>query len=405
MRIVVVHNRYRSAQPSGENLVVDQETALLRAAGHEVVAYERASDDIAGFSLLQRSLVPGRAVWSPVDRAHLAERLEDVHPDVVHLHNTFPLISPSVLEACRAHGFPVVATLHNFRLMCANAQLLRDGRPCDLCVGRGPWPGVVHRCYRGSAAATVPVAVGIQLHRRRQSWTRGVTTFIALTEFVRRQYLAGGFPGDRIQVKPNFVPRPARRRTGAGSHLLFLGRLSPDKGVDVLLNAWAPRLGRLLIVGDGPARRDLEVRAAAHGDSVRFLGRQPHDRCMELLAGARALVVASRAYETFGLVVVEAYAHGVPAVAPAMGAFPDLVRDGRTGQLFSPGDPEDLRRALVQALDPERSLRLGAEAWHRYEAEFTPEQNLATLEAIYQAAIEQGGRVTEPQRRPQVPES
>lgn len=399
MRIVVVHNRYRSVQPSGENLVVDQEAGLLRAAGHDVVAYERASDDIAGSSLLQRSLVPGRAVWSPADRAQMAALLEDSRPHVVHVHNTFPLISPSILEACRANDVPVVATLHNFRLMCANAQLLRDGRPCDLCVGRAPWPGVVHRCYRDSAAASLPVAVGIQVHRRRQSWTKGVTTFIALTEFVRQQYVADGFPGDRIRVKPNFVPRPARRRTGAGSYLLFLGRLSPEKGVDVLLDAWAPKLGQLLIVGDGPARRELEARAAVHGGSVRFLGRQPRDRCMELLADARALVVASRAYETFGLVAVEAYAHGVPAVAPALGAFPDLVEDRRTGLLFSPGDPDDLRRALSQVVDPERSRRMGAEAGRRYEAEFTPERNLAALEAIYRAAIAQAGRITGPHRR------
>jgi Glycosyltransferase Family 4 len=173
LRIVVVHNRYRSAQPSGENLVVEQEAELLRAAGHEVVPYERASDDIVGFSLPRRTLVPGRVVWSPEDRGRLARLLEEVRPDVVHLHNTFPLISPSVIEACRTHGVPVVATLHNFRLMCANAQLLRDGWPCDLCVGHIPWRGVAYRCYRGSARATIPIALGIQVHRSRQTWTRG----------------------------------------------------------------------------------------------------------------------------------------------------------------------------------------------------------------------------------------
>jgi glycosyltransferase involved in cell wall biosynthesis len=388
MRIVVVHNWYRSSQPSGENLVVEQEAGLLREAGHEVMVYERASDDIAGASLLQRSLVPGRVVWSPEDRIRLAELLDDVRPDVAHVHNTFPLISASVLEACRAHDVPVVATLHNFRLMCANAQLLRDGRPCHLCVGRAPWPGVVHRCYRDSAAATIPVAVGIQVHRRRQTWAKGVTTFIALTEFVRRQYMAGGFPGDRIRVKPNFVPRPPRRRATAGSYFLFLGRLSPEKGVDVLIDAWAPGLGQLVIVGDGPCRRELEIRAARHGDKVRFLGSQPRERCMELLTDARALLVASRAYETFGLVVVEAFAHGVPAVAPALGAFPDLIRESGTGLLFVPGDPEDLRRKLFQLVDPERSRQMGDEARYRYEMDYTPERNLATLEAIYREAID-----------------
>jgi glycosyltransferase involved in cell wall biosynthesis len=388
MRIVVVHNRYRSAQPSGENLVVEQETSMLRNAGHEVVPYERASDDIIGSSLVRRALVPGRVVWSPEDLRRLARLLEEVHPHVVHVHNTFPLISPSILEACRAYGVPVVATLHNFRLMCANAQLLRDGRPCDLCVGHVPWRAVVHRCYRDSAAATIPVAVGIQVHQRRQTWIRGVTTFIALTEFVRQQYVAGGFPGDRIRVKPNFVPRPRRRRASAGSRFLFLGRLSPEKGVDVLLDAWAPELGQLLIVGDGPSRRELEALAAHHGDSVRFAGSQPRERCMELLADTRALIVASRAYETFGLAVVEAYAHGVPAVAPALGGFTDLIREGRTGLLFSPGDPDDLHRKLLQIADPEQSMEMGRGAWCRYEAAYTPERNLATLLAIYREAAD-----------------
>jgi glycosyltransferase involved in cell wall biosynthesis len=388
MRIVVVHNRYRSAQPSGENLAVEQETSLLRQAGHEVVPYERASDDIIGSSLVRRALVPARVVWSPEDRRRLARLLEEVRPHVVHVHNTFPLISPAILEACRAAGVPVVATLHNFRLMCANAQLLRDGRPCDLCVGHVPWRAVVHRCYRGSAAATVPVALGIQVHRRRQTWTRGVTTFVALTEFVRQQYVAGGLPGDRIRVKPNFVPRPRRRRAGAGSWFLFLGRLSPEKGVDVLLDAWSPELGQLLIVGDGPSRRELEAMAAHYGDSVRFLGNQPRERCMELLTGARALIVASRAYETFGLAVVEAYAHGVPAVAPALGGFTDLIREAETGLLFAPADPHDLRRKLLQIADPKRSMEMGRRAWQRYEAAYTPERNLATLLTIYREAAD-----------------
>ncbi len=389
MRIVVVHNRYRSAQPSGENLVVDQETGMLRMAGHEVVPYERASDEIAGSSLLKRVAVPGRVVWSPEDRSRMARLLREVRPDVVHVHNTFPLISPSVLEACQAHGVPVVATLHNFRMMCANAQLFRQGAPCDLCVGRVPWPAVVHRCYRDSVVATIPVAVGIQVHHSRHTWTKNVTIFVAVSEFVRQQFLAGGFPSDRIQIKPNLVPRPRHRRQSAGRHFLFLGRLSPEKGVDLLLDAWEPALGQLLIVGDGPSRRELEARAARHGDSVRFLGSRPHQQSMQLLTDARALVVASQGHETFSLVVVEAYAHGVPAVAPASSVFPGLIHDGRTGLLYAPGDAGDLRGKLFQLLDAELSARMGEEACRRYESDYTPEQNLAALVAIYRQAIAQ----------------
>jgi glycosyltransferase involved in cell wall biosynthesis len=389
MRLVVIHNRYRSTQPSGENLVVDQETALLRAAGHEVIPYERASDDIARSTRLRQALVPARVIWSSEDRRELAKLLKRTSPDLVHVHNTFPLISPSVLEACRRHGVPVVATLHNFRLMCANAQLLRGGQPCELCVGHVPWPAVVHGCYRDSVLATIPVAVGIQVHRGRSTWTNGVSTFIAVTEFVRRRMIAGGLPGTRIRVKPNFVPRPRRARAGAGDYMLFLGRLSPEKGVDILLDAWSSELGRLLIVGDGPSRRELEARAIHQGNSVRFLGAQPRERCMDLIAGARALVVASRWYETFGLVVVEAFAHGVPAIAPSLGVFPELVQDGRTGLLFAPGEASELRSKLEELASPERSVQMGEEAQRLYETVYTPERNLEALLEIYREVIAQ----------------
>jgi glycosyltransferase involved in cell wall biosynthesis len=273
--------------------------------------------------------------------------------------------------------------------MCANGQLLRDGGPCELCVGRVPWRGVMYGCYRDSVAATIPIAVAIQVHRSRNTWTNGVTRFVAVTDFVRRQFVAGGLPADRIRVKPNFVPRPLWRRERAGDYFLFLGRLSPDKGVDVLLDAWTPTMGQLVIVGDGECRAELEAHAIRHGDSVRFLGRQPREQCMKLLTNARALVVASRWYETFGLVVVEAYAHGVPVVAPALGVFPDLVEEGQTGLLFSPGDANDLRRKLYQIVDPELSVRMGERAYQCYEAEYTPERNLAALMAIYHDALAQ----------------
>src|ERR671919_666044 len=161
MRILVVHNRYRSGQPSGENRVVEQEVSLLRGAGNDVVLYERRSDDISGFSIIGKAAVPARVVWSPADRRRLGGVLAHRRPDVVHVHNTFPLISPSILSVCREAGVPVVATLHNFRLACANGLLFRSGAPCEDCVGRNPWPGVVHGCYRGSRLATIPVAATI----------------------------------------------------------------------------------------------------------------------------------------------------------------------------------------------------------------------------------------------------
>jgi glycosyltransferase involved in cell wall biosynthesis len=387
LRVLVVHNRYRSGQPSGENKIVDEEITLLRDAGNEVAFFMRESDEIAGFSALAKAALPARSIWSPSDRRYLRKMLSSELPDVVHVHNTFPLISPSILEACRDAGVPVVATLHNFRLVCANGLLFREGKPCELCVGRGSWPGVLHACYRGSRLATLPVAVSIQAHRSLGTWSRGVARFIALSRFARDRLVAGGLPPERLVVKPNFVPDPGDRRAQAGVDFLYLGRLSEEKGADLLADAWHPSLGGLLVVGDGPSRRDLERRFERLGDSVVVCGRLPHEESMRRLLQARALVVPSRSYEGVPLVVLEAYARAVPIIAPNHGGFPEIVEDGRSGLLFQPGDPASLVHAVQSLKDPAVSKRMGERARSIYEERFTAERNLERLMAIYTEVV------------------
>ncbi|MEU4389038.1 glycosyltransferase [Kribbella sp. NPDC023855] len=382
----MLHNRYRSGQPSGENTVVDQTAELLRSSGHVVDLYAQHSDDIAQMSRKRRALLPFRSIWSFSDERDLTFRLQSARPDIVHVHNTFPLFSPSVLRAAARQDLPVVATLHNFRLMCANGVLQRDGGPCESCVGRIPWRGAVHGCYRDSKVQSLPLVAGITVHTTLHTWQRYVTTLIAPSEFVRSRYVAAGFDADQIVVKPHAVAHSGAVREGAGEAVVFLGRLTEEKGFADLLEAWDASLGQLVVVGDGPLRAEADERAR-RDPSVTVLGGLPWAECMEVLQSARAVVVPARSYETFGLVVIEAFAHGVPVVASRIGALAELVDDGETGALVAPGDTETLRKALGLLTERGTSVTFGQRARQVYLDRFTPERDLAATERIYADAI------------------
>lgn len=390
MKVLVVHNRYRSEQPSGENNVVDQEVALLAGAGHEVGVFERRSDDIAAMSLPRKAAVPLHVPWNARVRAGLAARLRRERPDVVHIHNTFPLLSPSVLAACTDAGVPAVATLHNYTQICPPGTLYRNGRTCGECVGGQPVPAVRHGCYRGSALATVPMAVGLAVNRRR--WWSGITRFFCISGAQRKLLIQGGMPAEKMIVKHNFVADPGIRRQGAGEHVLFLGRLTEEKGVRLLMTAWDAGAGDLgvplVIAGAGPMRTEVEQWSASRKD-VRYLGLKDPAECRELLARSVAVVAPSTWLEAFGLVVVEAMAAGVPAVAPAHGAFPELVEDGVTGLLHQPHDPASLADAL-RRIRSERNHTMGIAARRRYESDFTPAAGLDRLLSGYESAIKEG---------------
>lgn len=386
MRVLVVHNRYRSEQPSGENNVVDAEVALLASAGIDVQRFERHSDDIASMPLTRKALVPLQVPWNRASRTALRAQLRRERPDVVHVHNTFPLLSPSVLAACADERVPVVATLHNYGLVCPPGTLYRDGRICTDCVGGLPVPAVRHGCYRDSAAATVPMAVNLLVNRDR--WRTGVTRFFCISDAQRRLLVDAGLPAERMTVKHNFVPDEGRLRVGEGEHLLFLGRLTEEKGIPLLKAAWEQYSGKLplLIAGTGPLSDDVAAWASARED-VSYVGLQDRASCHELIARAAAVVVPSTWLEAFGLVVVEAMAAGVPTVAPAHGAFEELVTDGVTGLLHTPGDAAALADSLREVADAELNQKMGEAARQRYEADFTPEAGLKRLLEGYEEAI------------------
>lgn len=391
LRVLVVHNRYRSEQPSGENNVVDQEVALLADAGHEVAQFERRSDDIASMSLLGKASVPLRVPWNRAVRAELAARLRAHPPDVVHVHNTFPLLSPSVVAACADAGVPAVATLHNYTMACAPGTLYRDGQVCTDCVGSSPLPAVRHGCYRGSRLATVPIAVSLAANRER--WWSGITRFFCISQAQRRILVRAGMPQERLVVKHNFVADAGVRRTSPGEHVLYLGRMTEEKGVRLLMAAWdeltaAGGLGvPLVLAGTGPMQDEVARWAAGHAD-VRYTGLLSRPQCRDLTARSVAVVAPSSWLEAFGLIVVEAMAAGVPAVASAHGAFVELVDDGVTGLLHTPGDHRSLADRLRRMVaEPERNRDMGDAARRRYEQGFTPAVGLDRLVAGYRDAI------------------
>ncbi|MGI5452742.1 glycosyltransferase [Streptomyces sp. CA-249302] len=392
MHILVVHNRYGSAQPSGENKVVDQEVELLRAAGHRVELFERRSDDIGAMSLLAKVAVPLRVPWNPAVRTELAARLRAERPDVVHVHNVFPLLSPAVLAACADAGVPAVATLHNYTQVCPPGTLQRDGRPCTECVGsKVPLPAVRHGCYRDSRLATVPLAVSLSANRRR--WWSGVERFFCISA-AQREVLAGaGMPAERLAVKHNFVPEPGIRREDGGEQLLYLGRLAEAKGVRLLMAAWdeIAAVGGvgvpLAIAGTGPLESEVTAWAAGR-DDVRHLGLLDPAECRKAIAQSVAVVAPSTWLEAFGLVVVEAMAAGVPVVAAGHGAFVELVEDGVTGLLHRPGEAASLASCLRRiAAEPDRNREMGQSARLRYEQGFSPEVGLERLLEEYRTAI------------------
>jgi glycosyltransferase involved in cell wall biosynthesis len=378
MRILIVHNAYQ--QRGGEDSVVEAEIALLGAHGQEVAVYTRSNDDIAA---MPKASVALQTLWSSQTSRELAALVQSFQPDVIHVHNTFPLISPSLYWAASQVGVPVVQTLHNFRLHCPQAMFLRDGKVCEDCLGKVPWRGALRGCYRGSKVQSSVLAGMVTLHRALGTWQNKVTRYIALNEFCRNKFIQGGLPADRVVVKPNFVDFSAPV-AGTRAGFLFVGRLSAEKGVDVLVNA-AHALGNasVRVAGTGP-----EAGLLVGVPGMQGLGALSGDAVRTEMSQAMALVLPSIWYENFPRTLVEAFGCGLPVIASRIGALAELVQDGITGLLFEPGKPEDLAQKMLWAQQhPEQMAAMGRNARALYEAEFTAERNYHQLMAIYQDAI------------------
>ena len=382
MNILVVHNAYQ--QSGGEDVVFQNEMELLRRSGNEVRDYRDDNRRINGMNFLRLGT---ETIWSESSRKRLSNVLREWHPDLAHFHNTFPLISPSAYSACRDFGVPVVQTLHNYRLLCPAATLFRDGHTCEECVAQSLWMSVRYGCYRHSRPATATVAAMLAIHRRKNTWLTMVDCFIALTEFSRNKFIDAGFPEQKLAVKPNFLLPDPGERSGAGGYALFLGRLSPEKGLNTLLSAWEKlsRQHTLRILGNGPLQAELQRLVSANElSNVQMFGAMPHDEAIKVIREARVLILPSVWYECFPMTLVESFACGVPVIASRLGAMAEIVDDGRTGLHFTAGDADDLAAKVEWAWNhPEEMARMGCAARAEYEAKYTAERNYAKLLEIY----------------------
>ena len=387
MRVLVAHNRYRAELPSGENQVVDAEIAALTAAGVDVVTYLRSSDEIPSMPAREKALVPLRPLHSREAVADVDRLIRSQRPDLLHLHNPFPLISWSVVRRAHDRGLPVVVTLHNHRHSCMRGSYFRDGAPCTLSRGATlPWPAVRHGCYRDSRLQSVPMAVAFAAHRADQ---RSVDRYIALTEAGATSILESGLARpDQVVVRPNTVPDPGPV-TAPGRGLLFVGRLTREKGVPLLLDAWE-RAGRpfgtLTVVGDGPERPAVEAAARAARSGVVATGPLDPALVTDAIAASAAVVVPSTSPEALPLVVLEAFAQGRPVVATDSGGLADAVDDS-VGWLAAPSAP-DLATVLADAARDGGATR-GHAARERYDARYAPDVVLAAQVEIYRSVIDE----------------
>jgi len=389
MRILLAHDYYRSSAPSGEDAVFRNERALLEKNRIEVIPFERFNDDIDDSTLSDRLRLAGDGAWSKRTHGELSEVIRRTRPDLAHFHNTFPLISPSAYAACQDNGVPVVQTLHNYRLICPGALLMRDGHPCEDCVGTSLLSALRYRCYRGSLPATGAVVWMLSRNRLQGTYRTLVNRYIALTKFAAGRLVAGGLPESRMEVKANFLPDAPAMGFGGGNYAVYVGRLSEEKGVRTLLEAWRYVEGfPLKILGDGPLRHELEEQTRRGALSVEFLGFRPREDIFEVVGNADVQVIPSECYENFPIVVLEAYACGTPIVASRIGSLDEIVVERESGIKFEPGNPIDLARTLNGLLADRSCLHaMRRKARALFEENYTADQNYIKLLEIYDRAL------------------
>jgi glycosyltransferase involved in cell wall biosynthesis len=383
MKVLQIHNFYQ--QPGGEDAVYAAEFDLLKANGHDVRQYAVDNDAISGMRGIQ---VAWRTIWNQKSYREIRQRIRQQLPDVIHAHNTFPLISPAVYYAAEAEGVPVVQTLHNYRLICPAATLFRNGHVCEDCVQTAvAYKAVWHGCYHESRPGTAAVATMLASHKLAGTWNAKIHAYIALTQFARNKLAEGGLPANRIFVKPNFLGRDPGTGEGRGGFALFVGRLSREKGLNTILRAWEQvREFPLKIAGVGPLAEFVQKRAA-EVPNVEYLGRQGPEEILQLMKNATVLVFPSEWYEGLPMTIIESLACGTPVLASRLGSMIDLVRSGETGYHFEAGDADQLAKLALRVFRQQSEMKpLRQRARKFYEENFQADRNYQILLQIYERA-------------------
>ena len=386
MNILLAHNYYQQA--GGEDTCFAAESKLLRDNGHTVICHiedNKTVEEVGSFSL------SANAIWNKKSYSKISNIVKKNKIEIVHFHNTLPLISPSAYYAARSEGAAVVQTLHNYRLICPSGIMTRDNRVCADCAGRTvAWPAILHACYRNDRIASAVVTTMLATHKALGTWHKKVDAFIAITEFARQRLIDGGVSENLITVKPNFVDPDPGVSTQSDGYALFLGRLTPEKGIATLLAAWEelPPGIVLKVVGDGPLRGAVQD-AAARNPAIEFIGRVEREHVFTLLEKCAFLVFPSEWFETFGLVAIEAFAKGKPVIASRLGAMAEIIDDHRTGLHFTPGDAKKLADRVQWAADNVDAMRTyGQNARNTYVEKYSAEKNYAALISIYESALD-----------------
>ena len=386
LRILSAHNNYKIR--GGEDESCASEEKILRKFGHYVNSFKKCNDSIDTLSNIQLAI---NTIWSTNTYKTISDTLRSSPYDLVHVQNFFPLISPSIYYAARNQGVPVIQTLRNYRLLCPNALFFRNGQVCEDCIGKFiPYPGVLNNCYRGDRAASSISAAMISVHRMFKTWEKEVNCYIALSNFARNKFIEGGIPANKIIVKPNFVYPDPGVSDGNGNYAIYVGRLSVEKGLDTLLDAWKVLKFSfpLKIVGDGPLA-PLVVEATKTNQNIEWLGRKTISEVHELMGNSSFLIFPSKWYETFGRVAVEAFSKGTPVIASNIGAIAELINHGKNGLLFSPGNAEDLSNQIDWCLSNQSKLfEMRKEARNEFITKYTAEANYEILLDVYSQVID-----------------
>jgi len=386
VKILFVHNFYQIA--GGEDGVLAAESNLLGEQGNDVSIFSVDNDRIE--SLLHKIKAAIAVLFSFSQLKEIEYELAVTKPSVVHVHNYFPIISPSIFYACKSANTPVVHTLHNYRAVCPTSLLMHDGKVDERSINGSAWWAVSKKVYRDSFLGTLALTLMIELHKKLGTWQTKVDRYIALTEFSKNKYIEAGWPENKISVKPNFINDPFNGGVSVskkGGYGLFVGRLSKEKGIDLLFEGWNVTSGELKVIGDGPLKEYVESKSSGR---IEFLGRKEKPDVLELVRNADFIIMPSTWYEGFPMVLVEAFACGTPALVSRLGSMEEIVEDGVTGLHFEAGNAKDLAEKAQWLMDnPQRAREMGQNARNEYLAKYTPEKNYEMLMDIYQQAIDE----------------
>ena len=386
MRILAIHNYYQ--QRGGEDQCFEDEVNVLASHGHEVKTFTVHNDSIQGSKLR----VAVESIWNSESYSKVFAQVHEFRPDVVHVMNAFPLLSPSVFYAAKKAGTAIVHEVSNYRMFCPGTFLMRDGKHCESCIGkRFALPAIVHRCYRQSYVASLTLATSTYLHRMWKTWDRAVDLFICPSSAARDLLIRGGLPEQRLMVKPNALHSDPGAGNGSKGGFVYVGRLSPEKGLRTLLEVWRmdPTLPSLKIIGTGPDE-GLIQKASQSDSRIELLGKMPLDELLMVVGEAHALIMPSVWNETFGRTTVEAFAKGTPVIGSRIGGTAELIHEGRTGWLFEPGSAGNLHDKVKMALmqTPESRLAMREAVRKQFLENFLPENNYRSLMKCYEQAIE-----------------